>query len=166
MQSNLPMWSTLLSSHLYFITFFLSCHRKFHMNLTSFQRSPVLKDHFYFVEGDTKKTKKNQSRVLNSKRLGVSNDDESDEDRQGEEKRNKRRKLNLQEDDKKVSNLCIHPEAVVILIVWQLDLQLPMQSVPIESPSGEVYSIQHYVILSVTCGMSVVFSGYSGFLHQ
>ena len=55
---------------------------------------------------------------MNSKRLGVSNDDESDEDRQGEEKRNKRRKLNLQEDDKKVSNLCIHPEAVVILIVW------------------------------------------------
>jgi hypothetical protein len=37
---------------------FLSCHRKFHMNLTSFERSlyltsfkrsPVLKDHFIFV---------------------------------------------------------------------------------------------------------------------
>jgi len=28
---------------------------------------------------------------------------------------------------------------------------------------GEMYSIQHYVSLSVTCGMSVVFSG---FLHQ
>ena len=26
--------------------FFLSCHRKFHMNWTSFKRSPVLKDHF------------------------------------------------------------------------------------------------------------------------
>jgi len=32
---------------------------------------------------------------------------------------------------------------------------------------SEVYSIQHYVIsLSVTCGRSVVFSGYSGFLLQ
>ena len=28
---------------------------------------------------------------------------------------------------------------------------------------GEMYSIQNYVSLSVTCGMSVVFSG---FLHQ
>ena len=35
------------------------------------------------------------------------------------------------------------------------------------SPLYEVYSIQHYVIkLSVTCDRSVVFSGYSGFLHQ
>ena len=58
---------------------------------------------------------------MNSKRHsspGVSNDDESDEDRQGKKERNKKRKLNLQEDDKKVSNLCIHPGAVVILIVW------------------------------------------------
>ena len=31
---------------------------------------------------------------------------------------------------------------------------------------GEVYLIQHYVLnLSVTCDMSVVFTGYSGFLH-
>jgi len=37
-----------------------------------------------------------------------------------------------------------------------------------ESRSGEVYSIQHYVIKFgiVTCGRSVVFSWYSGFLHQ
>jgi len=36
-----------------------------------------------------------------------------------------------------------------------------------ESRSGEVYWIQHHVIsLSVTCDRSVVFSGYSGFLHQ
>ena len=27
----------------------LSCHRKFHMNWTSFKRSPVLKDHISFV---------------------------------------------------------------------------------------------------------------------
>ena len=50
-------------------------------------------------------------------------------------------------------------------------LQLPMQSVPItitvvsSNPTyGEVYSIQLYVIKFV--GRSVVFSGYSGFLHQ
>ena len=49
-----------------------------------------------------------------------------------------------------------------------------MQSVPITTKvvssnpvHGEVYSIQHYVInLSATCDRSVVFSGYSGFLHQ
>jgi len=49
-----------------------------------------------------------------------------------------------------------------------------MQSVPITTkvvslnpPDGELYLIQHYVmfILSVTCGRSVVFSEYSGFLH-
>jgi hypothetical protein len=40
-----------------------------------------------------------------------------------------------------------------IVIVWQLDLQLPMQSVPIvttvasSNPAhGEVYLIQHYMI--------------------
>jgi hypothetical protein len=27
--------------------FFLSCHRQFHMNWTSFKRSPVLKEHFF-----------------------------------------------------------------------------------------------------------------------
>ena len=31
------------------VTFFLSCHRKFHMNSTSFKRSNVLVDHFFFV---------------------------------------------------------------------------------------------------------------------
>ena len=41
--------------------------------------------------------------------------------------------------------------AVVVMIVWQLDLQLPMQSVPIITKvvslnpvDGEMYSIQHY----------------------
>jgi hypothetical protein len=31
------------------VTFFLFCHRKFHMNWTSFQRLPVLYSHFFFV---------------------------------------------------------------------------------------------------------------------
>ena len=41
--------------------------------------------------------------------------------------------------------------AVVVMTIWQLDLQLPMLSVPITTnvvssnpPHGEVYSIQHY----------------------
>jgi hypothetical protein len=63
----------------------------------------------------------------------------------------------------------------VVVIVWYLDLQLPVQSVPITTKAvssnpthGEVYSIQHYVIrfVSVTCDKSVVFSRYSGFLHK
>ena len=29
--------------------FFFTCHRKFHMNWTSFKRSPVVKDHIFFV---------------------------------------------------------------------------------------------------------------------
>ena len=40
-----------------------------------------------------------------------------------------------------------------LLVVWQLDLQLPMQSVPINTnivssnpAHGEVYSVQHCVI--------------------
>ena len=48
-------------------------------------------------------------------------------------------------------------EAVVVVIVWQLDLQLPVQSVPITiqvaslNPiHGKVYSIQHYVIKFVS----------------
>ena len=51
--------------------------------------------------------------------------------------------------------------------VWKLDLQLPVQSVPINTnvvgsnpTHGEVYSIQHYVIKVVS------FPRYSGFLHQ
>jgi len=47
--------------------------------------------------------------------------------------------------------------AVVVVIDYQLDLQLPMQSVPItttwyefESRSGEMYSIQHYMIKIVS----------------
>ena len=46
----------------------------------------------------------------------------------------------------------------VVVIIWKLELQLPVQSVPITTKvvssnpvHGEVYSIQHYVInLSVT----------------
>ena len=49
-QSNLPKWSPLLSSHLHLkVIFFLSCHRKFHINWTSFRRLLVLKDQFFFV---------------------------------------------------------------------------------------------------------------------
>ena len=58
-----------------------------------------------------------------------------------------------------------------VVVIWQLDLQLPMQSVPITTKvvstnpvHGEVCLIQHYVInLSVICGRSVIFSGYSRF---
>ena len=42
---------------------------------------------------------------------------------------------------------------VVVVIIWELDLQLPVQSMPITTKvvslnpvHGEVYSIQHYVI--------------------
>jgi len=53
-------------------------------------------------------------------------------------------------------------------------LQLPMHSLPITTKvvrsnhnRGEVYSIQHYVIKFVSDLQPVVlFSGYSGFLHQ
>ena len=45
----------------------------------------------------------------------------------------------------------------MVVIVWLLDLQLPMQSVPITTKvmtsnpgHGEVYSIQHYVIRFVS----------------
>jgi hypothetical protein len=62
--------------------------------------------------------------------------------------------------------------AVVVVMVWQLDLQLPVKSVPfiIKVVSSkpvhcEVYSIQHYVIKFVSCDRSMVFSGCSGFLH-
>ena len=56
--------------------------------------------------------------------------------------------------------------AVMVDIVWKLDLQLPMQSVPISTKvvssnptHGQVYSIQHYLIsLSMTCHRLVVFS--------
>ena len=66
---------------------------------------------------------------------------------------------------------CIAPGAVMVLIIWQLDLQLHMQSVPItinavsSNPTHvEVYSIQHYVIkfvrdLQQVCGfLSTLFS--------
>jgi hypothetical protein len=51
------------------------------------------------------------------------------------------------------------------LVIWQLDLQLPVQSVPITTKvvssnpaQGELFSMLFYVInLSLTCGRSVVF---------
>jgi hypothetical protein len=54
---------------------------------------------------------------------------------------------------------------VMTVIVWKLDLQLPVQSVPKVVSSnpvhGEVYSIQHYVIKFVS---DLRQDG--GFLHQ
>jgi len=47
--------------------------------------------------------------------------------------------------------------AIVVVTVWWLDLQLPMQSLPITTKvvslnaiHGEVYSLQHYVIKFVS----------------
>jgi hypothetical protein len=47
--------------------------------------------------------------------------------------------------------------AVLVVIVWYLDLQLPIQSVPTTTKivsanpaHGVVYSIQHYVIMFVS----------------
>jgi len=58
------------------------------------------------------------------------------------------------------------------MIVWLLDLQLPMQSVTITTDAvssnldqGEVYNIM-WESLSATCDKSIVFSGFSGFFHQ
>ena len=52
----------------------------------------------------------------------------------------------------------IEEGADVVMIVWELDLQLPMQSVPIttkvvssNSAHGEAYTIQHYVCLKLFC---------------
>ena len=64
--------------------------------------------------------------------------------------------------------------AVVVVIVWQLDLPLPIHSVPITTTvvssnpdHGEVYSIQLHVIkFSVACNRVMVFSGWFDFLHQ
>ena len=51
----------------------------------------------------------------------------------------------------------LHLEPSYVVIVWPLDLQLPMQSVPItaevlssNSVHNEMYSIQHYVIKFVS----------------
>ena len=46
-QLNLP--TSIKQSPVLKVTFFLSCHRNFHMNWTSFKRSSVLKDHFSFA---------------------------------------------------------------------------------------------------------------------
>ena len=40
--------------------------------------------------------------------------------------------------------------AVMVMIVWLLDLQLPVQSVSSNPVHREVYSIQHYVIKFVS----------------
>jgi hypothetical protein len=56
----------------------------------------------------------------------------------------------------------------MVVIVWLLDLQLPMQSVPITSnvvSSNPTQVIQHYIIKFVS-DLRQVFSGYPGFLHQ
>ena len=62
--------------------------------------------------------------------------------------------------------------AVVPVIVCYLDLQLPMQSMPITTDivslnldQGEVYNIM-WQSLSVICDSSVVFSWSSSFLHK
>jgi len=58
---------------------------------------------------------------------------------------------------------------VIIDIAWYLDLQLPIQLVQITTDvvsSGDVYSIQHYVIKFVSCCRSLVFSGYPCFFHK
>ena len=59
-------------------------------------------------------------------------------------------------------------EAVVVVIVWLLDLQLPVQSVSIitkivssKPAHGKVYSMQHYVIKLVSDFLRVL-----RFLHQ
>ena len=64
--------------------------------------------------------------------------------------------------------------AVVVLIVWYLDLQLPVQSVPfttkvvsLNSIHGEVYWMQHYMIKFVSnLRQMAVFSGHSGLLYK
>ena len=62
--------------------------------------------------------------------------------------------------------------AVLVVILWLLDIQLPVQSVPLKTKvvssnlvHGEVYSIEHYVITFISDfgDMLLVFSG---FLHQ
>ena len=65
-------------------------------------------------------------------------------------------------------NIRIDTGAVEAVIEWQLDLQLPVQSVPIATKGvssnpvhGEVYSVKHYVIkfVSELRHKLVVFSG-------
>jgi hypothetical protein len=76
--------------------------------------------------------------------------------------------INSVKDDSTV----IYLEAIVVVIVLQLDLSPLVQSVPIitnvvnSNPiHGEVYVIQHYVIKFVS-DRSMVFSGYFSLLHQ
>jgi hypothetical protein len=76
--------------------------------------------------------------------------------------------INSVKDDSTV----IYLEAIVVVIVLQLDLSPLVQSVPIITNvvnsypiHGEVCSIQHCVIRFVS-DRSVGFSGYSSLLHQ
>ena len=63
---------------------------------------------------------------------------------------------------------------VVVLIVWYLDLELPVQSVPfttkvvgLNSVHGEVYLMQQYMIKIVSnLRQMAVFSGHSGLLYK
>ena len=52
----LKLWYTVKPAHVVTCLkrslFFLSCHRRFRMNWTSFKRSPVLKVHFFCIKGD------------------------------------------------------------------------------------------------------------------
>ena len=69
--------------------------------------------------------------------------------------------------------IVIRGGAVVAVIIWQLDLQLPMKSVHIttiavrSNPAhGQLYSMQHYVIKLVSdVRHAGDFLRYSGFLH-
>jgi hypothetical protein len=67
----------------------------------------------------------------------------------------------------------VYSAFLLVVIIWLSNLQLPVQSVPIATKvvssnpvHGGVYSlIQHYVIKFVS-DLSVIFSGYTGFLQQ
>ena len=61
----------------------------------------------------------------------------------------------------------------MVVIVWYLDLQLPMQSVHFttnvigwNAAHAKVYSIQQCDYFSVTCGRSMGFLGFFGFFNQ
>ena len=67
------------------------------------------------------------------------------------------------------------PHQGVVVTVWRLDLQLPLQSVTINTnvvstnpTHARMYSIQHFVIKFVSNLRQIgfYFSSYSDFLHQ
>ena len=69
-----------------------------------------------------------------------------------------------------VSYQCPYINIGTVVIVWELDLQLHMQLVHIPTKVVSSTGCTRYIImwysLLMTCGRSVVFSGYSSFLHQ